>query len=99
MYITHSTAVSARYTSARNPPTATPSTRDDVTLRGSPASCSRGCEAPQPASCISFNAGMVPTNEAEVQLTFASPTCKTRPRGHPQRTQLSHPKYVHRPPR
>ena len=99
MYITHSTAVSRTLHIGRNPPTTAPSTRDDVTLQGSPAACSRGCEAPQPASCISFNAGMVPTDGAQVQLTFASPTCKTRPRGHPQRTQSSHPKYVHRPPR
>ena len=99
MYITRSTAVSARYTSARNPPTATPSTRDDVTLRGSPAACSLGCEAPQPASCISFIAGMALTHRAEAQLTCRSPICMTRPRGHPQRTQSSCPKYVHRPPR
>ena len=77
----------------------TPSTRDDVTLRGSPAACSLGCEAPQPASCISFIAGMALTDRAEAQLTCRSPTCMTRPCGHPQRTQSSCPKYVHRPPR
>jgi hypothetical protein len=94
----HSTAVSRTLRIGPNLPTTTPSTHDDVTLRRSPAACSRGCEAPQPASCISFNVRMAQTDGAEVQLTFASPTCKTRPRGHPQRTQSSHPKYVHRPP-
>ena len=60
----HSTAVSRTLHIGRNPPTTAPSTCDDVTLQGSPAACSRGYEAPQPASCISFNAGMVPTDGA-----------------------------------